>query len=71
VQQIGRKKLPRRTAEVRTSFGPVRAKVVLRNGQELWTAEFEECRRIADERKLPVAEVMKQLEAELSSRQSV
>jgi hypothetical protein len=68
VQQIGRKKLPRRSAEVQTSFGPVRAKVVLRNGRELWNAEFEECRRIADERKLPVAEVMKQLEAELSGR---
>jgi len=68
VQRIGRKKLPRRSAEVRTSFGMVRAKIVLRNGRELWVAEFEECRRIADERKLPVNEVMKQLEAELSGR---
>ncbi len=68
VQRIGRKKLPRRSAEVPTSFGPVRVKVVLRNGRELWNAEFEECRRIADERKLPVNEVMKQLEAELSGR---
>jgi len=68
VQQIRRKKLPRRTADVSTSFGTVRAKVVLRNGRELWTAEFEECRRIADERRLPVAEIMRQLEHELSAR---
>jgi hypothetical protein len=70
VQPVGRKKLPRRIAEVPTSFGPVRAKAVLRSGREVWTAEFDDCRRIADERRLPVAQVMKQLEAELSARNS-
>jgi hypothetical protein len=68
IQQIGRKKLPRRLVELQTSFGVLRAKVVLRNGHEVFTPEFEECRRIADERGLPVAEVMKRLDAEIASR---
>ncbi len=68
VQSTGRMKLPRRQVDVTTSFGPVRAKAVLRDGKEVVTAEYEECRRIAAEWKLPLLEVMKRLEAELGGR---
>jgi uncharacterized protein (TIGR00299 family) protein len=68
VQSTGRMKLPRRQVDVTTSFGLVRAKAVLRDGKEVVTAEYEECRRIAAEWKLPLLEVMKRLEAELGGR---
>ncbi len=65
VQTTGRRKLPRRHLEAVTSFGPVKAKAVIRDGREIVTPEYEECRRIAGERKLPLLEVMKILEKEL------
>jgi pyridinium-3,5-bisthiocarboxylic acid mononucleotide nickel chelatase len=69
IQNIGRKKLPRRQLEVPTSFGPVKAKAVVRGNKEVVTAEFEECKRIAEERALPLTQVMQQIEGELLSRQ--
>jgi uncharacterized protein (DUF111 family) len=54
--------------EVPTSFGPVKAKAVVRGNKEVVTAEFEECKRIAEERALPLTQVMQQIEGELLSR---
>jgi uncharacterized protein (TIGR00299 family) protein len=68
VQQIGRVKLPRRHLRVSTTFGPVQTKTVIRNGNEITTPEFEECRRISRERNLPLLEVMRRLERELSTQ---
>jgi uncharacterized protein (DUF111 family) len=68
IQNIGRRKLPRRTIEIQTSFGIVKAKVVLRNGREVVTPEFEECRRIADERHMPLLDIMRNLELEIAER---
>ncbi len=67
LQPIGRMKLPRRETEVETSLGRLRVKVVLRGGREIVTPEFDECRRIAEEKGLPLLDVMKALEHELSS----
>jgi uncharacterized protein (TIGR00299 family) protein len=65
VQHIGRRKLPRREVTAGTSLGPVRAKAVIRDGEERITAEFEECRRIARERGIPLQDVIRKLEHEL------
>ena len=45
---------------------PVRAKAVIRDGREALSAEYEECRRIALERKISILEVMRLLDRELS-----
>jgi pyridinium-3,5-bisthiocarboxylic acid mononucleotide nickel chelatase len=66
IQRIGRRKLPRRELQVQSSFGAIRAKVVIRDGREVVAPEYEECRRIAVERNLPLLDVMKTLERELS-----
>ena len=66
IQPIGRRKLLRRELEVETSLGRVRAKVVLRGGREVVAPEFDECKRIADERGLSLLHVMKTLEHELT-----
>lgn len=66
IQDVGRRKLPRREIEVRTQFGQVRAKAIVRDGKEVIMPEFEECRRIAEERGLPVVEVQQMLIRELN-----
>jgi uncharacterized protein (TIGR00299 family) protein len=66
IQSIGRKKLPRLHLDVATSFGTVKAKVVVREGREVVTPEFEECKRIARERGLPLPEVMRRLDREIA-----
>jgi len=68
IQRIGRRKLTRTEIEINTSFGLIKAKSVIRNGREITTAEFEECKRIAEERRVPVLEVMRILEHELGNR---
>jgi uncharacterized protein (TIGR00299 family) protein len=65
IQQTGRRKLPRRHLEAVTSLGTVKAKAVTRNGREIVTPEYEECKRIASERNIPLLDVMKTLEREL------
>lgn len=70
LHHIGRRKLPRRHLEVSTSFGMVKAKAVIRDGREIISPEFEECKRIALEKQLPVLEVMRTLEREISSQRS-
>jgi len=69
IQHIGRKKLPRRQVEMQTSLGTVKTKVVLRDGKEIVAPEFDECKRIADQKRMPLIEVIKILEHELRTRQ--
>jgi uncharacterized protein (DUF111 family) len=69
IQTIGRKKLPRREVHVHTSLGTVRAKAVTRDGKEVIAPEFEECRRIAEEKHISVLDVIHRLEEEIARRQ--
>jgi pyridinium-3,5-bisthiocarboxylic acid mononucleotide nickel chelatase len=57
-------KLQRREVELQTPFGPVKAKAVLRGGREIVTPEFEECRRIADQKGMSIVEVMKMIKTD-------
>jgi hypothetical protein len=70
IQQIGRRKLPRRALEVQTRFGKVRAKLVIRDGKEVVAPEFDECKRIATETGAPILEIMRQLEQDIDARNS-
>jgi uncharacterized protein (TIGR00299 family) protein len=67
IQPVERKKLPRSTKPVQTSFGIISAKVITIDGKEQLRIEFEECKRIAAENNLPLAEVYRKLDKELSS----
>jgi uncharacterized protein (DUF111 family) len=59
IQQVGRRKLAREIREVETSYGRVRVKVSKR-GDEVLTAtpEYEDCRRLAEEKQVPLKHVM-------------
>ena len=67
IQPIERKKIPRTTKQVQTSFGLVSVKVIIVDGKDQLRAEFEECKRIAIDKNLPLAEVYRKLEKELGS----
>ncbi|MFN3135226.1 MAG: nickel insertion protein [Candidatus Kryptonium sp.] len=49
--------------EIDTPFGKVKFKLVLIDGEERLVPEFEECKRIAEERNLPLVQVYKILES--------
>jgi uncharacterized protein (TIGR00299 family) protein len=65
IQSIERQKLKRGQKQVNTSLGIVNAKVIFLDGKEQLRVEFEECKRLAKERGLPLIEVYQLLEHEL------
>jgi pyridinium-3,5-bisthiocarboxylic acid mononucleotide nickel chelatase len=66
VQNIKREKLPRVIKEFDTSFGKVKAKVIEFQGNNKISPEFEECKRIALEKNLPLLEVQEKIKKELN-----
>ncbi len=65
MQTMERRKLVRSIKETQTSFGTVRVKAVVNDGKEVLIPEFEECKRIAIEKGLPLRDVYRTLESEL------
>jgi uncharacterized protein (TIGR00299 family) protein len=60
--------LPRLTVMRDTSLGPVQVKVVEKpSGEKRFIPEFEECRRVALERDIPLLEVFRTIEYEVRS----
>ncbi len=66
IQTIRRSKIHRDVKTFSTSLGDVKAKESSVDGKKRITAEFEECKRIADEKGLPLAEVMQRINGELN-----
>jgi len=65
VQPVERRKLQRSARLVKTSFGEMNVKVISHDGVERLSPEFEECKRIALEKNIPLVDVYKRIEAEL------
>ena len=61
---VMRRKLPRSQRVLQTSLGAVTAKSVTLDGHERLVPEFEECKRLALEKGLPLMEVYRILENE-------
>ncbi len=66
IQTIRRSKVHRELGTASTSFGTVRVKRNVVEGRNRITVEFEDCRRVADEKGLPLRDVMQQINAELN-----
>ncbi len=65
--KLERYKLRRKLLQINTQFGEVAVKEIIKNdGKTYCYPEFEACKKIADEQKLPLIEVQKILEAELN-----
>jgi uncharacterized protein (TIGR00299 family) protein len=66
IQPIERRKLQRSHRVVNTPLGDVKVKVIALNGKERLVPEHEECKRLAIEKQIPLVEVYRILEKELS-----
>ena len=66
IQPVERRKLQRSSKIVKTLFGEMKVKVVTIEGSERLAPEFEECKRVALEKNIPLIDVYKQVEAELA-----
>jgi uncharacterized protein (TIGR00299 family) protein len=66
IQPVERKKLPRSHKQMNSSFGLISVKLITVEGKEQLRVEFEECKRIASEKNIPLAEVYRILERELN-----
>lgn len=66
IQTIRRSKVHREVRTAMTSFGEVKVKESSVDGRKRVSVEFEECRRIAEEKVLPLKEVMQRINAELN-----
>lgn len=57
ITRITRRKLRRESRTIDTVYGPVRVKVASLDSRERFAPEYEDCARIARERKIPLIEV--------------
>lgn len=69
IREVGRKKLLREIKEVETIYGTIRMKIS-RRGEEILTAtpEYDDCRRIAEEKRMPLKQVIEEAKAVFSRR---
>ncbi len=67
IQEVGRKKLHREIREVETKFGKVRVKASM-HGETIVTVtpEYEDCKRIAEEKQVPLKTVIEEAKAVFS-----
>ena len=69
IQEVGRKKLFREIREVDTVYGKIRIKISRRADEVLTiTPEYEDCRRIAEEKQIPLKQVMEEAKNQFSRR---
>ena len=66
IQPIERRKVKRTVVEAQTQFGLVKVKQIEFDGNIRRVPEFEECKKIAVEKHLPLIEVYKMIERELA-----
>jgi uncharacterized protein (TIGR00299 family) protein len=69
IQETGRKKLDREIQEVDTRYGRVRIKIS-RQGEEVLTVtpEYEDCRKIAEEKQVPLKTVIEEAKSQFSRK---
>jgi uncharacterized protein (TIGR00299 family) protein len=69
IKEVGRRKLSREIRVVETPYGKIRIKVSKR-GDEILTAtpEYEDCRRIAEEKQVPLKLVIEEAKRQFSRR---
>ena len=72
IQEVGRKKLSREVREIETPYGKVRFKISKMGDEVLtFTPEYEDCKKIADEKQVPLKTVMDEAKARATSRKEI
>lgn len=71
IQEVGRKKLRREVRQVETVYGPVQVKISSLGGEVLTaTPEYEDCKRLADEKHVPLKNILDEAKAQFLSPRS-
>jgi uncharacterized protein (TIGR00299 family) protein len=72
VREVGRKKLSREIREIDTVYGTIKIKIS-RRGEEIFTVtpEYEDCKKIADEKQMPLKTVMEAAIASFSRKSAL
>ena len=65
MQHINRRKVVREQREIESKLGKIKVKVLKYNGKERFIPEYEECRRLAIEKNIPLIEIYRNLEIEI------
>ena len=69
IREVGRKKLTREIQVVDTVYGKIRIKVSKRGDEILTvTPEYEDCRKIGEEKQVPLRQVMEEARTAFSRR---
>lgn len=69
IREVGRKKLTREIREVETIYGKIRLKMSKRGDEVLTvTPEYEDCRKIAEERQIPLKQVQEEAKNQFSRK---
>lgn len=69
IKEVGRKKLSRETREVETIYGKIRMKISKRGDEVLTTTpEYEDCRKIAEEKQIPLKQVQEEAKSQFSRK---
>jgi uncharacterized protein (DUF111 family) len=69
IQEVSRKKLDREIREVDTPYGKVRIKISKRGKEVLTvTPEYEDCRKIAEEKQVPLKTVIEEAKSQFSRK---
>jgi uncharacterized protein (DUF111 family) len=72
IQEVGRKKLNREIRTVETSYGKIRVKISKRGDEILTiTPEYEDCKKLAEEKQVPLKMVMDEAKARATSSKEV
>ncbi len=59
--KIDRRKLTRESETIKTKFGDIKVKVILTESGKKYLPEFEECKKIALEKNIPISEVYNEI----------
>ena len=69
IHEVGRRKLQRDIIAVNTTYGTIKVKVSKRGDEILTvTPEYEDCRKIAEEKNVPLKTVIEEAKAVFSRR---
>jgi uncharacterized protein (TIGR00299 family) protein len=61
IQEVARKKLTREITEVETAYGTIKVKISKQGNEVLTiTPEYEDCRKIAEEKQVPLREIIEE-----------
>lgn len=71
IHEVGRKKLSREVRTVETPYGKIRVKISKRGEVMTVTPEYEDCRKLAEEKQVPLKQIIEEAKALVVARKEI